>query len=535
MKKLIGILITLAVGAVAAFFAVGLIRDTYSEGIASYDESINAAVEARRAELLENSVFHNGVVVNDVSIGGMTYEEALKALKPVEDRMVEDVGFTLHYNDETTQFPLSFFNVEYDTKQILGDAIMLASEGEPELVQQQIDRIAAEGRYYSISCTVTPKENLISSKIYNIASYLFENPVNASFEANPDSVYVDPKAYEGIEDPTTLPDYVSPDRFIYHEGKTGRTAYPQEAIDEILARTESGDYGDVVMRVETTYPEITLDNIEDKIVMRSHFESSYASGSYGAPNRLHNVKKACGLVNGTCVPPADPADPDSKVNVFSTNDCLGYRTLEDGWLPAPGFVDGGARSEDSPGGGVCHVSSTLYNAVIKADLKIVYRINHSSHVGYVDWGLDATIDSGRIDFKWANNTEHNVYVFMWVDTKKKLVCCEIWGEAFPEEFDSIEFYSEFLEEIPPGPTEYVQTNKLTYGQWYYGNSAKTGYKYQSYKQYMKDGKKVGEPVKVAFSEYKMHPVRVYVWVGYNGEALLSENYYKPPADENNGN
>ena len=179
---------------------------------------------------------------------------------------------------------------------------------------------------------------------------------------------------------------------------------------------------------------------------------------------------------------------------------------------------------------MCHVSSTMYNAVVKADLSIVYRINHSSHVGYVDWGLDATIDSGRIDFKWANNTEHNIYVFMWVNSKQKEVCCEIWGEPFPDEFDEIRFYSEFIEDIEPGEPEYIVNSALSQGQWYYSNNPKTGHRYQSYKQYYKDGVPVSEPIKVAFSEYKMHPLRYGVWPGFNKDVdvLLPENRVSRP-------
>lgn len=517
MKKLITVLVSLALSAVAVYFVTGFIRNTYSEGITTYNESINAEVEARREQLLETSVFRNGVVVSDISIGGMTYKEALQALKPVEYSLIKDVGFTLHYDDKQTFLGMFYFDVSYNTKQILGEAIMLATEGEPEYIQQQIDEIASEGRYYTVECTVSPKLPLINYKINSIADTLYVAPVNAYYMAKPEGV----EAGVGIDN-----------RFTFYEGKQGLAACPEEAIEEITRRAAEADYGDVTLKVEPIDPKITVEYLRENVVMRSYYESSYASGSYSAPNRVHNIIKACGLVNGTCVYPYNPNNPDDSRHIFSTNDCLGYRTLEDGWLMAPGFVDGGTRSEDSPGGGVCHVSSTMYNAVIKADLRIVYRINHSSHVGYVPWGLDATIDSGRIDFKWSNNTGSYIYVFMYVNTSKKVVCCEIWGEPFPDEFDYIDFYSEFIEEIEPGETEYIEKSELEKPYWYIYNSAKTGYRYQSFKQYYKDGAPVGDPVKVAFSEYKMHPIRICVWPGFNPDTdeLLPEYKTSRPKD-----
>lgn len=527
MKKLIKILLSVIISAAVVYFAVGMIRNTYSEGLRTYEDSIDAEVEARRQELIDNSVFREGVVVNDIAIGGMTYSEALEALKPVEDAMVKDVGFTVHYEDESVSFPLDCFYTRFNTEQILGRAIMLATEGEPELLQQQIDEIAKEGRYYEIECSVSPKTEYITTTLNEIADGLYLEPVNASFKATPNNVEGTSPSYSGSWAPKFS------DRFVFTEGSNGREAFPEEAIDELMRRAKEGDFGDITMRVETLYPEITPDNVADSLVLRSHFESSYAEGSYGAPNRLHNVKKACGLVNGTCVPPKNADDPNDRSYIFSTNDCLGYRTLEAGWLNAPGFVDGGANSVDSPGGGVCHVSSTLYNAVIKADLNIVYRINHSSHVGYVPWGLDATIDSGKIDFKWSNNTDRNVYVFMWVDTRYKLVRCEIWGAPFPDTFDSIDFYSEFIEEIEPGEPQYIEDSELEAPHWYLFNKAKTGYRYESFKQYYKDGMPVGKPVHVANSEYRMHPVRYHVWVGFDPtvDMLRPENRVSKPQPE----
>lgn len=521
IPRIIGIAIS-----AAAVFAIYLI------GSIVYGNRVEAQIEADRQRLLQTSTFHNGIVISGVPVGGMTMQEARAQLERVEEDLISDVGFFLSHERASTVFGAQDFEITYDTEAILESAMLLAKEGEPELLRQKIADIEANGVEYNISYSIRPKQSALESKIQWLCERIDCAPKDAFFEPNPESVYVTEDTYEGVEQPELLDDYISPDRFIFYEGEAGYSVDREALEDAVYERTENREYGDITIPADVIEPEKDIEDIRSTIALRSEFASSYASGSYGAPDRIFNVKKACGLINGTVVPPQNPQDDSDKSYIFSTNDTLGYRSIENGWKLAPGYVDGGANSEDSPGGGVCHVSSTLYNAVIKADLKIEYRINHSRRVGYVDGGLDATIDSGRIDFLWSNNTQENIYVFMWVDTKAKTVRCEIYGEPFPEEFDSIEFYGKFIETIPVGETEYIQTGSLSAPNWYIFNSPREGSVYESYKAYYKDGKLVDGPVYVAKSEYRMHPQRIYVWKGFDPlvDTLLPEGKVPKPED-----
>lgn len=513
MGKIIKYAVSAVLGIALIIVVSKFIGKVYADSMNRYVENINADVEAKRSELLATGVFHDGITVNGVSIGGMTFEEAKAALVPVEKDLVKNVGFTVRYGkDGVFYIRKDYFTFIYDTDEILGEAIMLASDGEYEAIRQEIDDIRENGRSYTITSKVIADEERIINDVKKLCDSLYVEPINACIVPNPLSVFDD-----------TL------ERFTYKEGINGFVAKTDEIIEELRERIETQRYGLVYLEGTIIEPEIKADSIENTVVMRSKFTSSYASGSYGKPNRVANIIKACGLVNGTMLPPKDPENPDDKSYIFSINATLGPRTEELGWLMAPGFVNGGANSVDSPGGGVCHVSSTLYNAVVRADLRVVTRINHSSHVGYVPWGLDATIDTRGPDFKFSNNTSSNIYVFMWVDESKKLVCCEIWGEPFPSRFDYIDFYAELVEEIPPTSTQYIQTGYLSAPHWYIGNQAKTGYKYQSYKQYYRNGRPIGAPIPVATSEYKMHPKRVYVWRGFDPAVnYLDPAYQVPP-------
>lgn len=498
MRKVIKYVLCAVISIAAIVLVSKYVRGVYADGMNKFEQKINAEVEAKRAELIETGVFHEGVTVNGVAIGGMTFDEAKHALTGVEKELVEDVGFEIKY-DGVTKLVIdkSYFTITYDTEEVLGEAIMLASEGEYEELRQQIDDIAENGRAYEISFTVTADEFRIADDIREVGDSLFVEPVNAHVEPN----------YDSVTDGS--------DRFLYFEGEYGYIAKTEEAVEETIERARNHAYGTVYMEGTELEPDIKVEDLEGKIVMRATYFTPL-SGSYARESRVRNIEKACGMVNGTVLPPMDPDNPSDKSYIFSCEETLGPRTLELGWLLAPGFINGGANSKDSPGGGVCQVSSTLYNTAICSDLKIVYRQNHSAHVGYVPWGQDATIDTGKIDFKFANNTEEDLYIFMWVDRKTMRVHCEMWGQPFPDTFDEIRFYAELVEEIvPPAEPVIIRDSSLAYRTWYVSNRAKTGYKYQSYKVYYKNGRPITEPKEVALSTYTMHPKRIHVWASYD--------------------
>ena len=505
MRTFIKYFVSVLFSAGIIFFAVKHVGVIYADSMNSYVENINADVQAKREALLSKGVFRDGITINGISVSGMTVSEARNVLAPIEEGLIGDIGFKIEYGDDKELIiDRDYFTITYNTDDILAEAIMLASDGELESLRQQIDDLAKNGQNYDIECNITADIDRITEEVREVSDALNVEPVNATFKANPKSVYN------------------GGDRFSYVEGKNGFRAKTEEAIEELTARIKNKDYGTIVIEGEVVEPDVKVSDLKGKLVKRSYYQSGYGYSPYNASNRVSNIKKACGIVNGSVIRPG---------STFSINACLGPRTEGRGWLPAPGFINGGANSVDSPGGGVCHVSSTLYNAVIRADLQIVYRINHSSHVGYVPWGLDATIDTNGPDFKFANNTDTNAYIFMWVDTNKQCVCCEIWGERFPSRFDKIDFYAELVETIEPTDVEYVVDSTLSAPNWYVKNTAKTGYKYQSYKQYYKNGSPVGGPKEVATSIYRMHPKRICVWSGFNPavDTLSASNRVSPPS------
>ncbi len=145
-----------------------------------------------------------------------------------------------------------------------------------------------------------------------------------------------------------------------------------------------------------TYPEITEQKLSGKLFadVIASYTTKYNPNEI---NRTHNMSLAASKVNGTVVAPGQ---------TFSYNNTVGKRTVSAGYRDAKIFENG--RVVDGLAGGICQVSTTIYNAVLYADMEIVERKNHSFAVSYAPMGQDATVVWGAIDFKFRNNTKNPI-------------------------------------------------------------------------------------------------------------------------------
>ncbi len=167
------------------------------------------------------------------------------------------------------------------------------------------------------------------------------------------------------------------------------------AAQQQFEQTAQG--GTVRIPLTVTVPEMTQSKLERMLFADVLGECT--SSVSGTANRLNNVQVATDAIHGVVLMPGD---------VFSYNDTLGPRTVENGYKPAPAYI--GGKTVDDVGGGICQDSSTLYYATLKANLEIVERTNHMYAVGYVPDGLDATVTYNALDFKFRNNTDYPIQI-----------------------------------------------------------------------------------------------------------------------------
>lgn len=176
--------------------------------------------------------------------------------------------------------------------------------------------------------------------------------------------------------------------------KTTYQVIPGEAgrefdLDAAKTQYENLPYGQSLdLPLEDTQPEISDEDawFQDTL---GHCETPHSNNE----NRNSNLKKACEMLNGLVLQPGQE---------FSYNETLGERTKDKGWLPAPAYS--GTTLVDSPGGGICQVSSTLYLASVYAELTVLERVNHGFPVSYIPLGMDATVNWGFTDLKLRNDS-----------------------------------------------------------------------------------------------------------------------------------
>ena len=227
--------------------------------------------------------------------------------------------------------------------------------------------------------------------------------------------------------------------FIVTQSSVGRTFDVAEA-EKAWAAASYGDTVTVPMTV--TKPEHTTEEINAMLFRdelsknwtmvrlwnRDYCNEVRTSLSGSSDNRISNVKKACELLDGLVLIPGQ---------TLSFNDTLGERTEANGWKPATAYANGEVRQEY--GGGICQVSSTLYNAVLYANLEIVERACHQFQVGYLPWGMDATVSWGWPDFKFRNDAEYPVKIHAWVDEETNECCIQILGTDVNHQYVLMQF------------------------------------------------------------------------------------------------
>lgn len=154
----------------------------------------------------------------------------------------------------------------------------------------------------------------------------------------------------------------------------------------------------IIIPAKIKQPTITSEQLRSTILAHElgKFSSDYSSSSN---DRAYNIKLACEKINGYVLAPGDE---------FSYNDVVGPRTVERGFRVANVYV--GNTVQPGIGGGICQVSSTMYNAVVFADLEVTARRNHTLPVSYVPMGRDATVSYGSTDFKFKNTTSNPVKI-----------------------------------------------------------------------------------------------------------------------------
>ena len=255
--------------------------------------------------------------------------------------------------------------------------------------------------------------NLIEEQLFNLnlEKDTIEIPVINKEPQNIDIEKIHDEIYKEAQDA-----YITQNPTVVHSEVNGVDfAISNEEIQKILQE----DKEEYIIPLNITLPNKTVNDLgEDAFpdVLGTYTTLYDASNE----NRDNNVNLASEKINGTIIYPGE---------TFSYNQIVGKRTIEAGYKEAGAYAGGKVVQEI--GGGICQLSSTLYNAVLYANLEVVERYNHYFETSYVDPGRDATVSWGSLDFQFKNNRDYAIKI----EAKARNGVCEITIKGIKQDND----------------------------------------------------------------------------------------------------
>jgi len=248
---------------------------------------------------------------------------------------------------------------------------------------------------------------------------------------------------------------------IVQPGRPGRTLDVEATVRQIAAAMAAGA-SDTDAVVTVAEPAFTTADAQELRAPLAEFTTTIA----GDANRLHNVTLAASFLRGRLLAPDE---------VLSYNQTVGPRTVERGFREAPVLIDDELVAGD--GGGVCQVSSTLFNVALLADFEVLSRANHSRPVAYLPLGRDATVVYDQLDLRLRNTSGR--HVLLWAEVHGRRLTVTAYGT--PEAGKAVEVVVTDLQELaPPEGTVTKHDPKLDEGT-VVAQDAQPGYRVKTWR------------------------------------------------------
>lgn len=399
-------------------------------------------VQAREA------IIESGIYVNDINLAGKTAEEAKKEIEAYVDSF-KDAQVTLHVEEEgTITAAAAELGLKWGNEEILDEVVNFGRDGDILRCYKELKDLEYANKVYKVEFDFD--KNKIRTLIEENAAQYNQEAVNATLT----------KTEQGFQ---------------ITDGQVGRVIDTEASVDSVYAYLTDGWNGeacDVELIVKTDEPQGTAEDLAKVKDVLGTFTTSYSTSG---KSRSANVANGCSLINGTTLYPGEEFSAYEAVSPFSE---------DNGYYMAGSYLNG--QVVDSLGGGICQVSTTLYNAVLRAELEVTERYNHSMIVTYVDPSADAAIaESSGKDFKFVNNLEYPVYIEGYTTPEKKITFT-IYGVESRDSSREVEYESVVLNRIEPD-TEVIYADESLPLGYCVVQSAHIGYNAQLWKVVRENG------------------------------------------------
>ena len=472
-----------------------------------------------------NNRIISNISAMSVDISNLTMDEAKQKLQEkIQERLETDI--VLKHNDEDYILTPSQFDFSYDIDKTLEKAYMVGRNG--NIFENNYEILYQKKHKKDFEMDVSYNEDLLKNIIPQLNSGFKDGIKEPSYEVDGSKLiitsgqdgsivkYEELKSLilEKMEDENFNTDSIdipvetgkadeididSIHKEIYKEAvnasystNTYKITASSNGIDfaisideaKAMLKTKKSEY---TIPLKVIYPSVTTDSIGAEAFpdLLSSYTTSYATSN---SNRSNNIALAASKLDGTVIMPGE---------TFSYNETIGKRTVSAGFKEAGAYSNGQVVTE--VGGGICQVSSTLYNAVLRVNLEIVSRKNHNFQVSYVPIGTDATVSWQQPDFKFKNN--RNYAIRIRATTSNKKITIQVYGLKQADDYE-VEIQSERTGTIQY-KTTYTTDSSLRKGQSKVIQKGSNGATSITYKILKRNGEVVSKEV-ISRDKYQPH-------------------------------
>ncbi|MDT8717810.1 VanW family protein [Clostridium sp. 19966] len=312
------------------------------------------------------------VKIQNEDMSGRTVEEAKKILTDKYEDTIKNKKININVNSKAYSISYDQLEAKYDIDKIVDEAYQYGHDG--SILDKYKLITKPQSKSFSLSFSYNNSSKVVDDLVNNIKKDVNKDPKNGSIT----------KAGSGFQ--------VTPD-------KDGYKLKDEELKKNIVSSISDSATQDTEIKanIDVVKANATKEKLQTVNTLIGTFSTNY--GSISSPGRMTNIQLATKAINGTWLMPGD---------TFSFNNVVGERTAAKGYQSAP--VDIGTKTAMGLGGGICQVSTTLYNAMLLSGVKPTVRVHHTIPSVYVPLGLDATVDWGNLDYQFKNTLAYPIYI-----------------------------------------------------------------------------------------------------------------------------
>lgn len=404
---------------------------------------ISGAIINHYKKILEDERIYKGISIENIDIGGLTKKQGLEKIKDEKEIEIDDKNMELAYEEFNYKINIRDLDFQYDYDKAINQAYEIARKGKGLDRLKEIKELE-KNKNINIELESSFNEDKAETLISQMQKDIDVAMVEAQFDFNGGN-------------------------FIITDEIRGRYVYVDKIIE--LINNNVYDLNVIEIPVEPVIPNITRGQLERINGVIGEFTTSFKTST---AERKENIR-----ISSKAIKDVGVIMPGETV---SFNQATGPRSISNGYQGATVIEEG--EFTDGVGGGVCQTSTTLYNALLRADLSVVARGPHSIPIRYVPFGQDAAVAYDYLDLKYRNDFDFPIYIdYIYTGNS---ITFKIYGDKNIKNYD-VKIDSETVD-TETYEVERINDKTLAKGKEEVVQQGRNGYKVNTYKSIIKDGK-----------------------------------------------